>query len=42
MKVLFLLYFLMGTGEVIEAFEADMTEDIAITAFQTTNFAHSL
>ena len=44
MKMLFLLYFLMTTGEGFEAVEAYQTEalnEVAITAFQTTTFANS-
>ena len=45
MKMLFLLYFLMSSNEALEAVEAYQAEalnDVAITAFQTTTFAHSL
>jgi hypothetical protein len=44
MKMLFLLYFLMSSGESLEAvqaFEADALNEVAITAFQTTTFANS-
>jgi hypothetical protein len=42
MKMLFLLYFLTSvSGEAVEAFEADAIDDVAITAFQASTFAHS-
>jgi hypothetical protein len=44
MKMLFLLYFLMSSGEALEAVEAYQNEalnEVAITAFQTTTFADS-
>lgn len=44
MKILILLYFLMSSGEAIEAVEAykaDSLNEVAITAFQTTTFANS-
>ena len=43
-KILILLYFLMSSGEAIEAVEAykaDSLNEVAITAFQTTTFANS-
>lgn len=44
MKMLFLLYFLMSSGEALEAVEAynaDSLNEVAITAFQTTTFSNS-
>ena len=44
MKMLFLLYFLMTTGEgleAVEAYQAEVANEVAITAFQTTTFASS-
>lgn len=44
MKMLFLLYFLMSAGEgfeAVEAYQAEVANEVAITAFQTTTFANS-
>ena len=44
MKILFLLYFLMSAGEgleAVEAYQANVSNEVAITAFQTTTFANS-
>jgi hypothetical protein len=42
MKIFFLLYFLTTiSGEAVEAYQADVSSDVAITAFQTTTFANS-
>ena len=44
MKILFLLYFLMSSGEgleAVEAYQANVSNEVAITAFQTTTFANS-
>lgn len=44
MKMFFLLYFLMTTSEgieAVEAYKADASNAVAITAFQTTTFAQS-
>lgn len=44
MKMLFLLYFLMTTNEgfeAVEAYQANVSNEVAITAFQTTTFANS-
>jgi hypothetical protein len=44
MKILFLLYFLMGSPmpDAIEAFEADAFDDSAITAFNSSVHTYSL
>ena len=44
MKMIFLLYFLMGSPvpDAIEAFEADAFDDVAVTAFNASANAHSL
>lgn len=44
MKTFFLLYFLMTSGEgleAVEAYQAEAFDEIAITAFQTTTFSNS-
>ena len=44
MKIFFLLYFLMTSGEgleAVEAYQANVANEVAITAFQTTTFANS-
>jgi hypothetical protein len=44
MKTFFLLYFLMTSGEgleAVEAYQAEVANEVAITAFQTTTFANS-
>jgi hypothetical protein len=44
MKMLFLLYFLMSANEgleAVEAYQAEASNEVAITAFQTTTFANS-
>ena len=44
MKTFFLLYFLMTSGEgleAVEAYQVNVSNDVAITAFQTTTFANS-
>jgi hypothetical protein len=38
MKMLLILYFLMGSGEAVEAFEADVFNDFAITAFHDSEY----
>jgi hypothetical protein len=43
MKMLFLLYFLMTSKEgleAVEAYQAEVANEVAITAFQTTTFAN--
>jgi hypothetical protein len=42
MKMLFLLYFFMGLNEAVEAFEADVFEDTAITAYHNSEYAQAL
>ena len=41
MKVLFLLYFLMNSGEAVEAFEAKIFDDVAITAYHGSDYAQA-
>jgi hypothetical protein len=42
MKMFLLLYFLMNSGEAVEAFEADAFEDDAITAYHGSGYMQAL